>query len=220
MKQNLEISLKYFILMIVFFACILCFPVFSYLNENNLINYDHFWAIILGVCVSLPVVLYIDLVLKHSELKLKVKELETKAKNEGFYRTVSAQTITDYDNQIKRQESHINDIKQAFEDAVAEINELRIQISALKEVNNMLLNVNSGQKSKITYWKERALHQKHTKKEVNAYMWECISDNMANFTKGVKYRDSGRKTLSSLIWLENDGHTYLTHKQNFKPVKP
>ena len=151
----------------------------------------------------------------------RLKSALKKLKDYQFYNTVSAQTIEDYDNQIKLQECEITERKKYFEDAVAEITELR-----LKDKNNFsyiqeFINDKDKLKVQVTHWKERALHQKHTKKvikPIKSDWWECLSDGILYFGKGLKYRNSGRKTLDALIWLENDGHTYLVHKSSFKPV--
>lgn len=228
MKPNQEISLKFWIAMIVFFAVVLSIPLMNSLVEKSIISY----ADIAGfyfVCFVSALCFYMILVLRHSELKQKLSK-------ETFFNKVSAQTITDYDNQIKAQELHINDIKQAFEDAVAEINELKSKISALKEVNNMLLK--SGYETRlkikknrdenndlITYWKERALHQKHTKKEVKYDMWEYIGHERYNqfcFVQGNKYEVNASQKLSfdRLIYLIGEnGASFIVEKKYFKPVK-
>lgn len=154
----------------------------------------------------------------------RLKSALKKLKDYQFYNTVSAQTIEDYDNQIKLQECEIEERKKYFEEAVAEITELR-----LKDKNNFsyiqeLINDKDKLKVQITYWKERALHQKHTKKvkPINTEYWECISTDYENFKNGSQYKsDSTRTSLDDLLWLFNGEsvHSYLVHKKDFKPVQ-
>jgi len=56
---------------------------------------------------------------------LRLKQAKNKLKNYSFFSTCSAEKILDYENQIKLQECQIADVKKYFEDAVAEITELR-----------------------------------------------------------------------------------------------
>lgn len=158
----------------------------------------------------------------------RLKSALKKLKDYQFYNTVSAQTIEDYDNQIKLQECEIEERKKYFEEAVAEITELR-----LKDKNNFsyiqeLINDKDKLKVQITYWKERALHQKHTKKVVdtnNVDVWECKKDYFQLFEKGKTYQEDKTSKIihESKIWLfvnENHLHPYLVNKCDFKPVQP
>lgn len=145
-------------------------------------------------------------------LYLRLKEAKISLKKELFFNKVSAETIEGYESQIKLQECQIEEKKKAFEDAVAEITELRSKEGVLKCKVKVLTE-------QIDYWKERALHQKHTKKVVESEWYECINDIFPNFIKGKKYQDSKRKTLDNLVWLIHDKHCYLVNKNDFKPVQ-
>jgi len=160
-------------------------------------------------------------------------------KDYQFYNTVSAQTIEDYDNQIKLQENKITDLKSAFEDAVSEITKLRVRnklleenedsyaahFVRLKDENKLLESCNQDNLKSIKYWKERALHQKHTKKvveSVESNLWEYIQAayNNSFFIIGNKYQKSklfiGNDNLIYLIC--EDGSSCLVEKRHFKPV--
>jgi len=63
---------------------------------------------------------------------LRLKQAKKKLKNYSFFSTCSAETILDYENQIKLQECQIEDRKKYFEDAVSEITELRIKVKQLE----------------------------------------------------------------------------------------
>lgn len=214
MKPNQEISLKFWITMIVFFAVVLSSPIISYLITNSIIDYTDAIAFYF-VCFAFFACFYMILALRHSELKQKLSK-------ETFFNKVSAQTITDYDEQIKAQESKINDLKQAFEDAVAEITEHRSRIKTYQERQEkyeLLINKLNDQ---ITYWKERALHVKHTKKEVESDMWECIYNIYApEFINGNKYEDDKSKnSFSNVLFLIGESKcTCLVERKYFKPVK-
>jgi len=165
---------------------------------------------------------------------LRLKQAKKKLKDYQFYTTMSAQTMKDYEDQIKLQECQIADVKKYFEDAVAEITELRAKNKQL-EANDAgyadkisELNEDIRIKDKTIeelifnrdYWKERALHYKHTKKvkPIESEWYECVNDIFPNFVKGKKYQNSKRKTLDNLVWLIHDKHVYLVHKADFKPV--
>jgi len=201
--------------------------------ENHSVNYAFTSGILLTVLLVVVILLIV--------VTLRLIEAKKTIKKENFYSNLSMQTVNDYEIGIQLQELKIIELKKAFEDAVAEITELRCKVknyanndaalsdrmSELKEElrkSNILIEEQKAglidYYEKFTYWKERALHQKHSNpvKQIESEWYECISDNMVSFVKGVKYKDSGRKTLDALVWLENDGHTYLTHKSNFKPV--
>jgi len=123
------------------------------------------------------------------------------------------------------------DIKKAFEDAVAEITELR---SKVKQLELKVFSINEENKSlsdrcdnlltNVTYWKERALHQKHSKpvKQVESEWWEAKTNPYGFFIKGNVYKqDKTIKTDDSLIWIflnENDLHSHLVERKYFKPV--
>ena len=163
-------------------------------------------------------------------LKSALKNL----KDYQFYNTVSAQTIEDYDNQIKLQENKITDLKSAFEDAVAEITELRSKakvsedelriayerIEALTHGNKVFIDKMHDHIKQITYWKERALHQKHTKKVVNSDWWKCIKEIDGYFNEGQSYKqdNSFNDNLFRLFINENHLHSYLVNKSDFKSV--
>lgn len=213
MKPNQEISLKFWIAMIVFFAVVLSIPLMSYLIDKKVITYDDVSAFYF-VCFTTASCFYMILVLRHSEIK-------TKFNKETFFSNVSTQTITDYDNKIKAQESNMNELKQAFEDAVAEITELRSQNGVLRcKVKDLTYNRD--------HWKERALHQKHTKKEIdttNIDVWECQKNYFGLFEKGKTYQEDKTSKIihESKIWLFVNPyhlHPYLVNKSDFKPVKP
>ncbi|MFA7290590.1 MAG: hypothetical protein WC055_17100, partial [Melioribacteraceae bacterium] len=194
--------MKFFALMLVFFAIVLSIPISHYILGDTLINnHIKLYGFLLGASVVL-LICCIDLLLRNSELKSKLKK-------EAFLSNVSVQTVNDYEEQIKCQESQIIDIKQAFSDAVEEIkyasnqienyimkigrienhnsvlsDELKIayeRIEALSHGNKVLLESRN-------YWKERASHQKHTKKVVESELWECInSEYWPKFKVDEKY---------------------------------
>jgi len=208
--------------------------------STHSVNYAFTSGILLTVLiVAIACIIILYLRLKEAKTWIKFSEIE-KQQNRTELKEEKSFCETQGSMYSKLLVRHA-ELKQGFEDAVAEITELRSKakisedelriayerIEAMSQGNKVLIDKNkllnqdlTAQTEQIAYWKERALHQKHTKKEVNNEWYECISDNMAMFVKGIKYRDSGRKTLSSLVWLENNGHNYLTHKQNFKPVNP
>ena len=231
MKPNLEITLKFFALMIVFFIAILSIPTLNYLVENNLIDYNHFWALLVAVFVSLPIIIHIN-------LQNRNLELEKRLKKEAFLSDVSIKTVNDYEEQIKSQESQIIDVKQAFSDADEEIKELRSifgisqdelkiayeRIEVMGNGNKTLVDKNESLVNEIIYWKERALHQKHTKKVVESGYFECISDNYyyKHFKKGSKYFEDNRGLRFDnevFVCLKSDSGTVcLVKRKDFKSV--
>lgn len=235
MKPNLEISLKFWIALIVFFAVVLFIPFCEYLSDN----YSVIICTITAFIYVSTFIFCIDLLLRNSELKSKLRK-------ESFYRTVSAQTIDDYEHQIKLQECQIEDRKKYFEDAVAEITELRSKNKNISDnFNELTVNysiiqekislsedelriayerieaLNQGNKVLLEsrdYWRERTLHQKHTKKEAESEWWQCVNSIGEYFIKGNKYKQVNNK--SGYFYLI--GETSITHivkKSNFKPVK-
>lgn len=234
MKPNLEITLKFWIALIVFFAVVLFIPFCEYLSDN----YSVIICTITAFIYVSTFIFCIDLLLRNSELKSKLRK-------ESFYRTVSAQTIDDYEHQIKLQECQIEDRKKYFEDAVAEITELRSKSEKCRDRINHLgeeltianerievlkvtvkeLHEMYNEKEQIAmHWKERALHKKHTKKEVDSDYWKCINQHYLNFNNGQTYKKSGDSICDDkrLVWLfehEDHLHPYLVEKKYFKAVK-
>lgn len=187
--------------------------------SNHSVNYAFTSGILLS-CLIAAIALIIALYLRLKEAKTWIKFSDIEKKQNRTELKEEKSFCETQGNMYSKLLVRHAELKQGFEDAVAEITELRMKNKELTDNMKSIIDQMHDHIKQITYWKERALHQKHTKKEVESEWWECVSDNMAMFTKGVKYRDSGRKTLDALIWLENNGHTYLTHKINFKPVQP
>lgn len=205
MKSNLEISLKFWITMIVFFAVVLSIPAINYFNSNYSMKQNDIIAL---MCVvnGLLLISFISVLLRYKELKSKFNK-------ETFFKDVSMQTIEDYETQIKEQEDHIKELKKSFEDAVVEITELRSKNKQLDDTNNILIE-------KFKYWKERALHKKHTKKEVESELFEYTGESNSWFRKGNKYKSTKKHENKDLIFvIAEDGKEYLDSKIYFKPVK-
>lgn len=207
MKPNHEISLKFWISMAAFFCIVLSFPLSDYLIDKNIVNYRELYGISL-VIITMLIGITVAISLRYSELK-------NKHKNSKFFSDISFQTLEDYETQIKKQSDEIDrkntkieQLTTAFEDAVVEITRLRSENETLTENR--------------TYWKERALHKKHTKKEIDSEWWECITDVYLSFTKGEKYKKVKSKLENKqlIMLISNDGlSTFLVKKDNFNPVK-
>ena len=154
---------------------------------------------------------------------LRLFECRKSLKKELFFNKASAQTIDDYDTQIKLQENKIFDLKSAFEDAVAEITELRSERKVTDSKCSLLESCNQHNLDQIAYWKERALHYKHTKKVVDSEWWECQTSLQYDyFEVGKTYKESitERKVDGMLFLICNDGDKipFLVEKKYFKPV--
>jgi len=172
---------------------------------------------------------------------LRLKQAKNKLKTYQFHTTMSAQTMQDYEDQIKLQECQIADVKKYFEDAVAEITELRSKVkqleandagyadrmSELKEANRVNTKTINELVANRDYWKERALHQKHSKpvKQVESEWYEYIgfkyNPYSANlFINGNKYELSrifvGNSSMMYLI--SENGSSCLVERKYFKPV--
>jgi len=150
----------------------------------------------------------------------RLKSAKKKLKDYKFYNTVSAQTIEDYDNQIKLQDCEIAERKKYFEDAIVEITKLTSE-------NKLLKSCNQDNLKSIKYWKERALHQKHTKKvveSINSDLWECINDQdymKELFNMNNRYKELNIKSNKDnlLFLIGNDNASYLVYKKDFKLVQ-
>lgn len=216
MKPNLEISLKFWTILIIAFAVVLSIPFCDYLYNNHLVQHIYITGLLLACLFFLA--FNIDLV-------LRLKELKQKLSKETFFKDISMQTIEDYETQIKDQEDHIKELKKSFEDAVVEITELRSKNKQLQaedagyadrmcELKEELRIANKS----ITYWKERALHQKHTKKEVEDNVYLCIKSIGEYFIEGKKYKRRGNnKDLLHLVG--ESGLVHIVNKLHFKPAK-
>jgi hypothetical protein len=72
----------------------------------------------------------------------------------------------------------------------------------------------------LIYWKERALHYKHTKKvkPEDSESYECLEDILNYFIKGNTYNRSNKlKGMFGLV-AENGKH-YVVNSTQFKPVQ-
>jgi len=171
---------------------------------------------------------------------LRLKQAKKKVKNYSFFSTCSAETIEDYENQIKLQECQIEDRKKYFEDAVAEITELRATNNRLKDTITGLLNDENNIITELKedirikdktieelvlnrdYWKERALHQKHSK-QVESEYWEYIGFKYnpyspIDFENGNKYKFL-HAAADGIFYLKNEqGEERLVERKYFKPV--
>ena len=162
---------------------------------------------------------------------LRLFECRKSLKNELFFNKVSAQTIDDYDNQIKLQECEIKERKKAFEDSCNRIKELEIQkegvVSQVMDLVGkckLLELCTQHNLDQIAYWKERALHYKHTKKVVDSEWWECQTSLQYDyFEVGKTYKESTseRKVDGMLFLICTDGDKipFLVEKKYFKPVQ-
>jgi len=173
---------------------------------------------------------------------LRLKQAKKKLKTYQFHTTMSAQTMQDYEDQIKLQECQIEDRKKYFEDAVAEITELRIKnkqleandagyadrMSELKEANRVNTKTINELILNRDYWKERALHQKHSKplKQVESEWWECINEIKGYFVEGCIYKTDNLSNdnpfpdnVFRLFINDNHLHSYLVNRKDFKPVQ-
>lgn len=218
MKTNLEISVKFWLAMAAFFCIVLSVPLSEYLVDKNILNYRELYGICLIMIVMLICVIAI--------ISLRYSELKKTHKNSKFFSDMSFQTLEDYETQIKEQSDEIyrkntktEQLKTAFEDAVAEITDLRSKLEADKVIIKHL-------DEKITYWKERALHQKHTKKVVESEWYECVSSEYDKniFEINNKYKIytiiSVRNSENLLALVGKNGVSYLVFKSDFKPVNP
>lgn len=177
---------------------------------QNLISYlsdfMNFWTLIDVILISFFAALSLYFYKSN-------KPLSEKVKNYQFFSTCSAQTIEDYETQIHKQDEKIKGLKKAFEDAVSEITELRSKYKELIESEKSTV-------SKLKYWKERALHQKHTKtKQADSDWWECLEDKYKQFKKGEKYFKGGNHKNNDFILLRNSNGTFLAEKKYFRPVE-
>jgi len=154
---------------------------------------------------------------------LRLKQAKKKLKDYQFFSTVSAQTMQDYEDQIKLQECQIADVKKYFEDAVTEITELRSKNKVLESKCSLLDSCNDENLKSLNYWKERALHQKHSKpvKQVESEYWECIYNQYApEFINGNRYEVDKSKNsfLNTLFLIGESKCTCLVESKYFKPV--
>lgn len=123
------------------------------------------------------------------------------------------------ESNMKRFEYSI-ELKKSFADAVAEINKLVAE-------NKLLESCNQDNLKLITHWRERALHQKHTKKVVvEATEWKCIADEdyFPNFRAGNSYNTAPPHAKidkeTTLCLMSEREVPCLVEKQYFTPVKP
>jgi len=183
--------------------------------ETHSVNYAFTSGILLTVLLVVIILLIV--------VVLRLNEAKNKLKNEEFFSDVSAQTIEDYEKQIKLQECQIEDRKKYFEDAVVEITQLRSEKKVLESKCDLLYEINNTIKERHDYWKERALHQKHTKKvkPVESEWWECVNEIKGYFMEGCIYKvdNSFNDNLFRLFINENHLHPYLVNKSDFKPVQ-
>lgn len=203
MKPNLEISLKFWTAMTAFFCIVLSVLLSDYLIGKNIINYRELYGICL-ICITMLIGTIAIISFRYSELK-------NRHKNSKFFSDMSFQTLEDYETQIKAQEDHIKELKKSFEDAVVEITDLRSKNKQLDDTNNILIE-------KFKYWKERALHQKHTKKEVEDNVYLCIKSIGEYFIEGKKYKRRG-KNKDLLHLVGESGLVHIVNKLHFKPAK-
>lgn len=209
MKPNLEISLKFWAALIVFFAVVLSLPAFQYFNIFYNLKYNDTIAL---MCVidGLLLISFVSVLLRYKELKSKLNK-------ETFFKDVSMQTIEDYETQIKEQENHIKELKKSFEDAVVEITELRVDNKNLNSFVKELIEDKDKLKEQIIYWKERALHQKHTKKEVENNVYLCIKSIGEYFIEGKQYNRIN-KDPNFLYLIGETKLIHIVNRTHFKPV--
>jgi len=196
--------------------------------ETHSVNYAFTSGILLTVLLVVIILLIV--------VALRLNEAKNRLKNEEFYSDVSAQTMADYDHRINVQECTIEEKKKAFEDAVAEITELRNENKHLNsdlvklytenakqdEHNGLLIDEINDLKSNRTYWKERALHQKHSKpfKQVESEWYECETDTLLpHFERLKTYQIGTKMNIVSLFSLfDINGKECIVEKKYFKPV--
>jgi len=76
-------------------------------------------------------------------------------------------------------------------------------------------------KSNRDYWKERALHQKHSNpvKQVESEWYECLTSSYYNFRKGHNYIKLTNYLNINMCWMINDkGNRVIVERKYFKPV--
>lgn len=122
------------------------------------------------------------------------------------------------ESNMKRFEYSI-ELKKSFADAVSEIKKLVAE-------NKLLESCNQDNLKLITHWRERALHQKHTKKVVvEATEWKCISDDdyYPNFKQDKTYKATTSHVNinkeTTLCLISESDVPCLVEKVYFTPVK-
>jgi hypothetical protein len=171
--------------------------------ENFILNIWNAYTLIDVVLITLFALLWLVCL-------FRLKQAKKKLKDNQFFSDCSAQTIEDYEQEIRVQECKEKELRKSFEDAVAEITNLR-------STHNIILG-------KVTYWRERALHQKHTTpiKQTDYKYWECRTDTLTPyFEKWKTYRSSKTQIAQpgTLSLIDEKGTTYLVYTKDFIPVK-
>jgi len=107
------------------------------------------------------------------------------------------------------------------EQAKDEIYILNKELLSTKERLNEMTKSYFKSTESISYWKERALHKKHTKKVVDSDNWKCINQHYLNFNNCSTYKKDSSQTPTSnslLFLICDDNKSYLVEKKYFKPV--
>lgn len=126
--------------------------------------------------------------------------------------------INNQGTEIEILTSNNKELHKAFASSVDEMKKLMAENELLEFCNQENLEC-------IAHWRERALHQKHTKKAVvEAKEWECnTSDYEPLFHSGNTYKNATSKSeydkATTLCLLSENGIACLVEKQYFTPVK-
>jgi len=213
--------------------------------ENHSVNYA-FTSGMLLVALLVVITLFIELYLRFKEAKtwIKFSDIEKKQNRHELKEEKSfSETQGNMYSKLLVRYADLKDknkeLKKAFEDSVAEITELRANEKAYNselkklyaenakqdERNGLLIDEINDLKANRDYWKERALHQKHSKpvKQVESKYWQLTKDiTFVNnlFETGEVYKKSHLKPSSdSLLFLiAKNNRSYLVDKSYFKPV--
>jgi len=200
--------------------------------ETHSVNYaliNGYLTVFLLIAIAIIIALYLRL--KEAKTWIKFSDIEKK-QNQHELKEEKAFSETQGSMYSKLLVKYA-DMNKAFEDAVAEITSLRSKLKFSYESSENLgkrfhedqLKIESLNKA-LTYWKERALHQKHSKpvKQVESEWYECLSTEYDKniFVKYGKYKKSTLlstdKSENLLGLVANNGVSYLVFKSDFKPV--
>lgn len=177
----------------------------------------------LTVVLLIAIIIIISLYLRLKEAKtwIKFSEIEKK-QNRSELKEEKSFCETQGSMYSKLLIRH-SELKQGFEDAVAEITKLRSEKKVTDSNIDLLDEINKTLTDRVTYWKERALHQKHTKKVVESEWYELINDQdymkeLFNTNKKYKIYHIKPSKDTLLFLIGNDNKPYLVYKSDFKPV--
>ena len=182
--------------------------------ENFILNLWNCWTLIDVTLIMLFAILSLFYF-------LRFRKVQKKLGNYQFFSGVSAQTIEDYEHQIHLQEEKEKELKKAFEDAVAEITELRSKNNELK-LKNIDLSNKLTRRYQLRDKSGRFISNKV--KQVDSEWWKCLVSSYGKyFTIGKKYQVSKEDKIikddSFLLLITNEGISGLCRKTDFKPVE-